>query len=106
MLIIANYAKILAVLVLLLILALIFALVLILILVLVLAVLVLRVLALVIRIAVLVLVVLLVIVRHICDLLIGNIFFSYRSSMSFLQKFMPFYLWYFRTNFFLAFLSH
>lgn len=47
---------------------------------------VLTVLALVIRVFILVLIVLFIIVRHICDLLIGNIFFSYRSSMSISHK--------------------
>ena len=50
---------------------------------------VLTVLALVIRVVILVLIVLFIIVRHICDLLIGHIFFSYRSSMSISHKNMP-----------------
>lgn len=64
---------------------------------------VLAVLALIIRVVILVLIVLFIIVRHICDLLIGNIFFSYRSSMSVLHKNMPIFHGTLGLNFFLHF---
>ena len=64
---------------------------------------VLAVLVLIIRVAVLVLAVLLIIVRHICDLLIGNIFFSYRSSMSISYKNIPKNYGTLELNFFLHF---
>ena len=59
--------------------------------------------SLVIRVVILVLIVLFIIVRHICDLLIGNIFFSYRSSMSISHKNMPKNYGTLELNFFLHF---
>ena len=66
---------------------------------------VLTVLALVIRVVILVLIVLFIIVRHICDLLIGNIFLVTGVVCLFRTKICQ-KIWYFRPKFLLAFLYH